>query len=734
MTRLGRLIVLLSVAHAALGENVSVRLRVHGEQSRGLAGEGTLRCVPFESGPAKTAEVLVAQQTVTKVDVPAPCSLELQSEAWWHPPAFVQKGQREVELELWPAAVLTGTIAAASEPPAELQLRFRPAENDQTLERRSGNTTCRVAERQFRCVLPAGRHHLRLSSPRRIPQHRWSVPASADEPHDLGAVTLREGASIEGRLTALRSTPIRDWREVSVTAAPAGLDGSESEGSAMSAKAAEHGSFQIAGLAPGEYVVSAALADLSSDEVHVRVLPGAQVELIQPLLLQKPKQLDVTITPPLDPFGERWTVRLTRYVERRGEVVTESQAAEDGKWSGRGLRVGDYDLDVVASGQYSWHDARVSIGEADVHLPVTVSSAHVRGSVTVGEQPVAAATVHLGGRSGRIRHTVTTDGDGRFDTFAPAALASGREWTVEVEAEHPSIHQKLEVTAEVDAGDHVLAIVLPDLRIAGRVVNEDGSPEPHAMINIRNDPDAMLRQVTIGETGEFVVTGLHEGEYQLQASGFMKESQPVAVSLRDDERVPPVELVLQPNGQLAGRVVSAFGPVAGVTLWVHPTDVSYSLVGAARTRADGTFASILPPGTREADVLIAAPGFGLGLFHTRIENRPLTITVDQSNGTLRLVLPAMRDPLFPRAELRHNGARTGPLALLGNWGTTVIRDDADGAELVVPMVDPGEWQLCLPAEAGKPAACQSGFVAPGGELTLRAVPEKKADGSSASGQ
>ena len=500
-------------------------------------------------------------------------------------------------------------------------------------------------------------------------------------------------------------------------------------------KGTEHGSFQISGLAPGEYVVSAALADFSSEEVHVRVLPAAQIELIQPLLLQKPKQLDVIISPALDPFGERWTVRLMRLIDGRVEIVTESQAGEGGKWAGRGLRVGDYDVDVVAAGQYSWHTARITIGDTDVHLPVDISAGRVRGSVTLGDRPVSAGTVHLGGMSGRIRHTVTTDGDGRFDTFAPAALANGRQWTVEVEAEHPSIHQKLEVTADVDGGEHVLAIVLPDLRIAGRVLDDDGSPAKHAMINIREaDPEAMLRQISAAETGEFVVSGLDEGQYQLQANAFMKESRALTVSLREDEEAPPVELVLQPNAQLAGRVVSAFGPVEGVKLWVHPTDVAYSSVRSAVTRADGTFAAILTPGTREADVLIAAPGFGLGLFHLRIENRPLTITVDQSSGTLRLVLPALRHPLFAQALLRHNGAATGPRALVGNWGTRIVRDEADGAELVVPMVDPGEWQLCLPSNGGEPPVCQSGYVAPGGELTLRTIPPQATGGSSPAGQ
>lgn len=736
MTRLRRLILLLAVTHATLGETVSVRVTVHGGQERGLSGEGSLRCVPLAPGTAATSEaagaLVPAQHTIIEMQVPAPCSLELQSDLWWHAPAVVQKHQAEAELELWPASAVTGTIAAAGKPPAELQLRFVPAEEDRGLERRSGNTTCAVAEERFRCVLPAGRHQLRLASPGHIAQHRWNAVVSADQPHDLGRISLREGASIEGRLTALRSQPIRDWREVSVSAAPVGLRDAEVQGSTITAKTAEHGWFQIAGLPPGEYLVSAALAELSSEDVRVRVLPGAQVELTDPLVLQKPKQVEVAIVPPVDPAGERWTVRLTRYVQRHGEIVTESQAGEDGKWSARALRAGEYDVDVLASGQYSWHNARISIGDADVHLPVTVAIAHVRGIVTVGDRPLTAGTVHLGGKSGRIRQMVTTDTDGRFDTFAPASLASGRLWVVEVEADDPSIHQKVEVTAKVDGDDHVLDIVLPDLRIAGRVLNEDGSPAPHAMINITDpDPDAMLRQITADETGEFVVTGLLAGKYELQARGFMKESQTLAVSLRGDEQVPTAELVLQPNGQLVGRVVSPFGPVPGVKLWVYPTDVRYSFIVPATTRADGSFAAALPPATREADVLIAAPGFGLGLFHTRIENRPLNISVDQSSGNLRLILPALRHRLFSRVELRHNGATTAPLALLGNWDTAIVRDDADGAELVVPMVDPGEWELCLPSDGGRPTVCQSGYVAPGGELTLRAIPEKKSERSPA---
>lgn len=43
------------------------------------------------------------------------------------------------------------------------------------------------------------------------------------------------------------------------------------------------------------------------------------------------------------------------------------------------------------------------------------------------------------------------------------------------------------------------------------------------------------------------------------------------------------------------------------------------------------------------------------------------------------------------------------------------------------MVDPGEWQLCLPPDGRNATICQGGYVAPGGELALRVVADKRGE-------
>lgn len=715
----------LLLSGTAFAHTLHVTVAVHGDVA--AKRQGRFVCVPVASpaGESDIAVRAVAVPGAVVIDVndSLPCKLELDVEGLWHRPLYVQKGQEASSVDLWPVAVLTGALQSAQPRPAELQLRFLPVNDQDTDMPGGGEVTCPVVDGRFRCVLPAGQHHLRLRATRKIPHYRWNVALAPHETRDLGTLTLRDGASIAGSVEVRPPSKVRSWRDIKVAAIPAGVAEAHANESALIATPDDHGWFLIEGVPPGEYLISAASGDLSSERVRIRVLPQAQPELTAPLVLDTPKALELSFSPPLDPWGKPWQVRLSRLDGGRGTVVTASSANDQGVWSARRLRSGAYELEVGTGTRAVWHRSTITIAASDVTMALPLPGKTVRGTVTLGGRPAADVDVLLGGKYGAIRQKATTDSEGTFSTYAPEALAHEGKWTIDVTGAQPSMHRRIELTPEVDdAGDLVFAIELPSRRIGGRVLHADGSPAAGALVNVEHaQSEEILQQARVDESGAFVLAGLDRGDYSLQANDFMKESRKVRVTVADEPNAP-IDLVLQANDELRGSVESPYGPVPGATVLVFPRDVDWTSVAPARTSADGTFVTVLPAGTRQADVLVGAPGFAFEMARIAIEKRHLRVTVSQNGGTLRLTVPPLTVASSASLALLHNGATAGVTVLLTKWGGRIIKTEKEQVEISVPAMQPGEYSLCIQGVTIDRSACTTGYLAPQGELALSVVP------------
>ena len=102
----------------------------------------------------------------------------------------------------------------------------------------------------------------------------------------------------------------------------------------LTAKPDKTGFFHIDGVAPGAYAVRAQYGRvLYSPEIEVEVRPGREAELIDPVVLDYPRQVRVTITPASTPANKPWHVRLAKLIgEQHLDAVTESNATTDGAW------------------------------------------------------------------------------------------------------------------------------------------------------------------------------------------------------------------------------------------------------------------------------------------------------------------------------------------------------------------------------------------------------------------
>lgn len=218
------------------------------------------------------------------------------------------------------------------------------------------------------------------------------------------------------------------------------------------------------------------------------------------------------------------------------------------------------------------------------------------------DQPVAGARVELvparssDRRMGMVRlresapvkYEATSDATGRFEV---RDLPAGTwELTARGSGFAPLTVPGLTVPEGGGSTDLGTVVLIPGVSIEGYAVDAEGRPVPGAEIHVSEvsaDPmsrflqEAPLPVATSAQDGFFRIEDRRAGEtvdLDASRSGY-------APGLASGVQVPPdqpVRIVLQPSSAVEGRTVDPDGkPVAGVRIFVHPTDPA-SLGGGVR--------------------------------------------------------------------------------------------------------------------------------------------------------
>jgi hypothetical protein len=463
---------------------------------------------------------------------------------------------------------------------------------------------------------------------------------------------------------------------------------------------------------PGAWIVRARHPkNLYAEPVPLTVIAAADAQLARPMMLDRPRRIDISIEPPADPEGNRWHVEIMREV-RPGYVegYTQSSAGTDGRFSATALPA-TYSVAVNTAAGDEWHRETVSVGATDVRLHLQLPSRVVQGIVTLAGKPLQAK-LHL--RSGSGSTSVHSDAEGRF----AATIRSNdlREWTVQITSDAPVVDR--EVVVPVPAGASELSIHLPGGTIHGIVVDEAGAPVDHAILRIisSGSPGIGARA-----DGTFDVTGFEPGNYEVQASGHSRaESDLVSVTVPEEGEAEPLRLVVKKQKALRGFVVSDFGPVPGAEILVYSTDVRQGYVSFERTNAQGRFVAYLPAASREFDIFIAPPGFSYSMDHAEYRDSVARARVDQTGGTITV----RGKGKGPRGiEIVHSGAIMPAASIVRDGGGS-----ATEGEYILPRMEPGPYSACVVEERNRAlfratngasgGRCVSGVLPPHGALTL----------------
>jgi len=569
---------------------------------------------------------------------------------------------------------------------------------------------------------------LRIKGEGLIPVYRWGVVVEEGKDRNLGNLKLQRGSSVAGWV-ALKSGDLSEQKlRVELSQEISGLPGSREEYNrlrslSLKTEANDRGFFQFSGVSPGTYVVTASgegFAPARRGSIVVR--EGLQSEILEPLELDRPLELAVRFEPPLDPFGKPWQLRLLQS-EVAGELnegIWNGTASAEGLWRLPGLAPGGYRLLVLGDADERWAARELQLDSGRTSVDIQIPLVPVRGTVTLGKEPLAA-TLWFGGRRGARRIRMDSDEKGRY----AGLLSEEGTWPLEIAAADRHLRLALDsVEVKVPSGKTTatLDIRVPDTRLSGEVVDSSNRRVPGALVSVFRSGAS---QVATDDKGEFELRGLKPGIAGIEAEDGPRTSGAVEVRIEEEHENPRLHLILQETLKVNGRVVSSRGPVPGAELTAFPAldQVGFATAVSAVTGPDGQFTLALHAGTSRIDLLVLAPSFALRMLPVLLQpGHPLEISVEQDGGTLVLEVPEDH-ATFPL--LAHAGTFTVPM-LLQRWAVLQGSRKLPG-HLVLPNVEPGAYSLCIKASAdlrqGKePPAdgrCETGILPPLGELRLR---------------
>lgn len=626
---------------------------------------------------------------------------------------FPPTGMRaETQVELWPAASLTGTVSASDASKPDLltvSIESPPHPSARPEIPRGTIATCPIGESgRWTCVIPATKLDLVLRVKGMTPHYVWNVTATPAQRKDLGAFRLRPGASFVGyvdrRIAEEAKKPVKA-RLVRPVAQVASETAARLSVPVAEGVFDKRGWLQLAPVPPGSYLLEVEAEGYARTSVGpIEIYEGKESAFRKLIELAPPVHLVIAIEPPTNVDGAPWNVAVTplgAFAPASGagtRVRTDPAGIATVKDQVPGLfaiTIADAARNAIWSG-----DVRVT-GESDSRIPIALDLKTVAGLVTLGDDPLPAV-LWFGRRDGAVRVRMEADAEGRFH----GRLPRHGKWPVEIVSTSPAIRTVFD--ADVESGKE-LRLSVPDTSLSGRVLAEDGAPATRAMVSVMTTDHAF--EAPADANGEFQLRGLPAGSVRLLATDRSSGASSAAVTIRMQEqtRHEPVELRIAKMRKITGTVISGGQPVVGASVAVTGIDVA-GMVRETITDLAGTFNASIPASAKRAQFIVSAPNRTLQPFELAVAEAPVVLDVAPVGGTLEITSAGAAGP---RLAIRHNGASI-PLQAVFTWLSAHGQPLTDSLDLTIPDLAPGHYQVC--AASG----CNEGMLAPRGTLRLQA--------------
>lgn len=557
-----------------------------------------------------------------------PAQKGLKGRKWTAIQEDVQAGTQNLQLTLNAGYSIEGRVVnSAGEPFKEFLVRAEPVDKTRNeWESVRGAVTGRFSDEAGRFTLE-GLHEGEWKLRAEAKNAPACTPQQIHVPGQNGALvlTLAAGCSVSGVVVDPKGAPVRGAR---VRADPEN-DASSSFvfnlNKNFSATTGAEGKFELGGIPPGPMKLAASCDEWAAAETQkLDLVPGQKLEGLQ-LVMRTPGRIVGLV---LDRAGH---IDGGRPVSMNGgENGSWHQTTSDsnGRFEFEKLAPGEYHVYTQAKQEEfaaaSGDQTRVNRvwQEQQRTLQVTVTEGatteitlgglpknalHLVGHVTCGGRPVANAYLQAWKQQrtesdeSQDFHAAAAD-DGSFDLV----LGGAGEYSVNVNADASGASTSISFQVKIGSEpQQTHDFELPGARIAGRVVDRAGKPQPQVALQLSTDSKARGEQrgpgvngnVTTDDQGRFVFEHVAPGTYEIVCGGQnygWRQGARTGRSTRSGLVVEPgkslegIEIVAQPPCHVEGIVTGPDGaPVAGATVLVVD-EQGKSLVGWERETTDAT--------------------------------------------------------------------------------------------------------------------------------------------------
>lgn len=609
------------------------------------------------------------------------------AEGCWSAPSEVAGDAEAAALALWPAARIVATLAPprGEKAPEAVQLRVRGKDIPDAL------ADCARVKERWSCAVPATELDVRIAAPGFVPHYLWGVRP----PFHAGTLPLQRGASISGR-AALPSRA--EEGPITLTLAPdAFTDAPRANLRTFTTTTNDRGFFQFTGFEPGSWTVTASKSGWSPAQTRVVINEAAETALPDVLTLRPLARVELTLDPPHDVGGADWMVKLEREPSWGTRVPVVESASSEGRWKSEPLEGGLYFITVKDAGGTVVHIGGQMIDAGSPPLAIRIDRVIVRGTVTLGRDPVKARLTFNDSAGKRVR--MASDREGRFE--GAIAASERAKWTVQVTPDDTRATITLRnVEIEARGGVAEVGLELPEGRITGKTVDDEGQPV-RAFLIVRGK-DSMA-QTTSGADGEFTIAGLEPGEVELRASTREADSGFLSHTIRGAED-EPLTLVLPRKVRASVTIETPSGrPFAGAIVYILTAG---KVMVDAVSGPNGRVAITSPSQSPIAHVIVNAPGYPLAM-------RAVPLAGDDEARRVRLS-PLSGKVLVPGESFL--GRRGMPVVNLYAWrdpAPNTFRNAVQGGWLL--DLEPGEYRFCADLAERR---CVERTVTPGSQQKI----------------